>query len=119
MLAGDDVITPLLHHGVAAAVATALLAAKDIGAGVNGSRAGVGKDGERWGLGVVGLELAQNMSEGWYGKEALGEPAAAAGRSEGGNAAASEGNATSWDDNGAVATGLIPPHVVEVRNEPR
>ncbi len=64
---GDDVITPLLHHGVAAAVATSLLAAKDIGAGVNGSRAGVGHDGEPWTIGSLGLELARNMSEGWYG----------------------------------------------------
>jgi hypothetical protein len=68
---GDDVITPLLHHGVAAAVSTALLAAKDIGAGVNGSRAGVGADGEAWTLGEMGLELARNMSEGWYGAEGL------------------------------------------------
>lgn len=68
---GDDVITPLLHHGVAAAVATALLAAKDIGAGINGSRAGVGRDGEPWEIGAQGLELARNMSEGWYGSRAV------------------------------------------------
>ena len=31
----------------------------------------VGADGEEWSLGEMGLELARNMSEGWYGAEGL------------------------------------------------
>ncbi len=103
---GDDVITPLLHHGVAAAVATSLLAAKDIGAGINGSRAGVGRDGEPWQIGPLGLELARNMSEGWYGTDA----ASTTGRPGGNTSRIERARGVSGHD--PAISDL--PHVVEV-----
>lgn len=67
---GDDVITPLLHHGVAAALETAMLVAQDERPPHNATAA----EAEAWKMpSELALSLAANMSRGWYGENATAE----------------------------------------------
>ena len=80
---GDDVITPLLHHGVAAALETAMLVAQDERPPHNATAA----EAEAWKMpSELALSLAANMSRGWYGENATGRATAAAGRWRGARA---------------------------------